>query len=456
MKVNSLPFSLVFLSSLMPMVGAFLDISVFHIPAALVLGALALTPGATRNYFTANNIWINRVIVLLAFLLIIQILTVRGFVILSTGGYVLTFAVAFYGLLLTETGIEPKTIVRGISLIYKFFIVCMIIELFITMLGGQSLLYELFYSEVVPGYKVNNGADIPRLLGLFQDAGGLNSVLLGSQIAGMLSLFATIWFMVIGKSRIKMVMKEPSRLWILLSFVMLLVTINGTVLLLFIVANIIYGLFINRKHRVLFFCIIGLLLVVLYWLISTGYLFARIANDVDYIRLDPDTIESLSNSGFLFEAQNMTPLDYYIFEFYTPIRLFMSADWADILIGVGAQYLRTTSNYQSGDFGFGASLLASGLVWMAAFVAIVFAICIPALRVAASESNERQQLWAVLGSVNGLITLLWLLSTVHYNQAFVNPGGSMLFGLHLALTMYCRKQFFESPDSVLMPGRISS
>jgi hypothetical protein len=40
------------------------------------------------------------------------------------------------------------------------------------------------------------------LFGLMQNSGGLNSDLLGSQIAGMLSLFSTIWFMGINKIEI--------------------------------------------------------------------------------------------------------------------------------------------------------------------------------------------------------------------------------------------------------------
>jgi hypothetical protein len=306
---------------------------------------------------------------------------------------------------------------------------------------------ELFSGSATPGYKNYNGADVANFVATFFEyslnAGGLNSVLLGSQIAGMLSLFAIIWFIGIKKSEISVSKTDHPDLWLFLSFAMLIITINGTVFLLLILAIIIHGIFINKKNRVLFLCGISSVLVGFYFSVLAGYLFPRMFSD-SIIILDPVTTTILSDYGKLSEVEGMTKWDYYIFEFTSPVVIFISSGWVSKLIGAGAQYFRTTSDYVAGDFGFGYAMLASGLIWMVALVATLFITCFPALRLEASGSNDRK-LWSVLGSINGLIALLWLFSTVHYSQAFVNAGGIMLFALHLALTVYCRKRYEYAP-----------
>lgn len=437
MKIDTCPFALVFLSCLLPMAGSFLNVAVYHIPAGLVLVAMVIAYSSTQNFFALYRIWLTWANFLLFILLMTHILTGRGFVLLASGGYVLIFAYVFHGLFLTGVGLSVKTMVRGISFIYKFFIVGMIIEFFVIICGKQPLLRELFHSMVTPNYKMGNGADVLRFFGFFHGVGGLNSVLLGSQIAGMLSLFAVIWFMGIKKGGISVSMTDRSNLWIFLSFAMLIVTINGTVFLLLFLAIIIHVIFINKKHRVLFLCVISSTLVGLYFLGSAGYLFPRMFS-TSVINLGVQA-NIISDYGLVDVVQGMTTLEYYVFEFMVPVYIFISQDWVSILIGVGAKYFITTSDYLSGDFGFGAALLSSGLVWMAILVATIFGICFPAIRPAANGSND-QKLWSVLGSINGLIALLWLFSTVHYIQAFGNPGGIMLFAMHLALAVYCCKR----------------
>ncbi len=66
-------------------------------------------------------------------------------------------------------------------------------------------------------------------------------------------------------------------------------------------------------------------------------------------------------------------------------------------------------------------------------------LCLPAVKMR-GETPERK-IWSGLAAANGLISLLWLASTLHYNQAFSNPGGVTLFALHVALTAYCRHRY---------------
>lgn len=421
------------------MAGAFFNVYVYHIPAGLLLIAIVITNTSMQSFFSPKKTSITWSIYILFIIFMIQIITGRGFTILGSGGYVLIYAYVFQDLFLTGAGPSVKRIVHGITFIYKFFIVGMIIEFIIIILGKQSLLAELFYSTVAPNYKTYNQADVARFLGFFQESGGLNSVLIGSQIAGMLSLFAAIWFMYIKMSGISVSKKDRYNLWFIISFLMLILTINGTVFLLLCLAIIIHVLFIHKKHRILSLCVISLAFVGFYFLASAGYFLPRIFGDT-LISSNPGQLKELEDFGGHSELVFLTTWEFYIYIYTLPVVNFISSGLVNILIGVGAQYFRTTTDYVSGDFGFGYSMLASGLIWMVTLVAALFITCFTALRLVASGSND-QKLWSVLGSINGLITLLWLFSTVHYNQAFANPGGMMLFALHIALTAYCRKRY---------------
>jgi hypothetical protein len=65
------------------------------------------------------------------------------------------------------------------------------------------------------------------------------------------------------------------------------------------------------------------------------------------------------------------------------------------------------------------------------------AIGLAALRVPAGTSEEMRR-WSVLSMITGLMTILWLMSTVHYGQAFTNPGAIPFFAASLALAAYSR------------------
>lgn len=364
------------------MAGSFLNVPVYNIPAGLVLGAMALIFVSTQKPFAVNNIWIFWATFSLSFLLMIQVLTGRGFVILANGGYVLIFTFAFYGLLSTGTGISRVSIVRGISFLYKYYLVGMIIETIIIFFGKQPLLVKMFYSTHTPGYKDYNSADVLRFFGLMQDAGGLNSVLLGSQIAGMLSLFATIWFIGIRNSRIKDSRRGNSSLWIIVSFLMFLISVNGTTLLLFTLTFVIYGVFIHQRRRLLLLTIIILSLVGLYLAISSGFLLTRIFNE-NIVNLQPESMEILSEYGVLSDVKTLSTTGWYIYIFLRPVDLWLSGDWVNKLIGVGTKYVKNENVFVPGDFGLGISVFTSGVVWSVVFVATVFLICIPALRLSA-------------------------------------------------------------------------
>lgn len=438
MKIGNIPFFIVFLSSLFPLLGALLNFNIYHLPAGLI-ASIGLILISQRKLVVKKNILTTVVAPTFLILLVIQVITGRGFVILGVGGYVLIFALIFFVLFTTETGSSLQSMVHGISFLYKFFLIGMLIEAALIMLGLQPQLVSILTSNNSPGYKDYNSADVLRYFGLMQNAGGLNSVLLGSQISGMLSLFSAIWFVGIRKFRAKELVVDYSKFWIVLSCLVFLITVNGLNFLLLTLAGSAYLLFSVKINRVKVACLLGLSIAGLYLLIVNDLVFSRILNE-NLIHLQPSDIEISRKYGILDEVQALTTKDYYIYQFSSPIRNWFAEGWVNKLFGVGAQYFLNDDNFIAGDFGFGVGMLSSGALWISIFSLAVIGSCLPALKGPKLGSNEGRS-WSVLGAMNALITLLWLASTIHYNQAFANPGGMTLFALHFAATLYCRYRY---------------
>jgi len=437
-KVSRVPFLIVFLSSLMPVAGSLLDTSMYHVPVGLTVVALFIS--VTRPQNNINFVFHKKlpwVILVIFSVLTIAWLTGRGFVILGAGGYVLICVSVYYHFFRTESGMSVKTIVWWVSLLYKFFMTGMLIELFIIMAGHEAFLGQLFHSEAASGYKMYNHAYILRLLGLSPDEGGLNSILLGSQIAGMLSLFSTIWFLGIRHFCSKGVQVNRNKFWIILSIGMLLVSMTGTVLVLILLAFIVYYFLIKAKHLILYLIVMGLCSIGVYLLISHNILFGRIFTQENI--LYAPGVQLLSSHGVTeSEMGYYSMLDYYTFAFFNPVYIWLSLDWVNQAIGVGAQYMLNSQTYIGGDFGFATDvLLKTGIVWAVVFVTSVLVICLPVLKNVV-WGNGDQRVWSGLAATFALISLLFLFSTFHYDQALGNPGGVALFALHLALTMYCQ------------------
>jgi len=277
------------------------------------------------------------------------------------------------------------------------------------------------------------------MFGLFENTGGLNSILLGSQVAGMISLFSVIWFSFVKRCKWGQSVTSYPNLWFYLSFVMLLVTLNGMIFLMTILSVIINSLFIQKKKMVKVLILMSLIVLVLYTLISQGYLFDRIFTDEPHV-LNTDEANTFASYGLAQESVGISTFNYYIFMFLNPVVIWLSEGAASQLLGMGVQFFIDDKVFISGDFGFATDvLLKSGLLWAVVFLVTVLVICLPALKVKLTGPSD-QQLWSRFGAVNALISLLWLFSTGHYNQAMTNPGCLMFFALHLALVMYCYRR----------------
>lgn len=423
-----------FIACLIPMAGALVNLPTYHIPVAMTFFVFMISLSTNKKrLFIKSYKSQTRIILFMFCILVLQLLTGRGFVILVGGGYMLLLSFFFYAMFSSGDGISIASIIRRTNFIYKFLMISLFIEFIIVLFGGQSLLIELFSSDASQTYKAYNSADILNMIGIWGDAGGLNSVLLGSQIAGMISLFATIWFIgTIGLSA----NKNNHAFWIAFSGFLFLCALNGTNMLLFIVALTLFTFKINQKRRLFYLFLFALITVSLFLLISNQIIFERVfSNEVQTSVSQRDLVfnESIGLAGLPVSRRDM-----YIAVFTLPIYVLLTLDWMSMFLGVGGSGFLSNYSFITGDNGFVTDVvLKPGLIWAIAFVTYIFLACFPNLEIDVQSSNNRKNALSIIGSVNALISILWLCSTIHYNQALGSVGGIALFSLHLALVIYC-------------------
>lgn len=436
-KVKNLPFFILSVSILIPMMGAALNLNVFHAPFFILLFSI-FTIFSSKNELPSIRIdFILISFVILLLLLFIQVFTQRGFATLAMGGYVMIFAFAFNGLSFKGSELTFKEIIRPISFVYQIILLGMSIEFVLIIMGMQQDLADIF--QYGRGYKTYNGASLLRYFGFFYNSGGLNSILLGSQIAGMVSLFSIIWFIaVIQINKYEKIIKYPMS-WLFLSIFLFAITSGGTSFLLSISAICVYVLIVIKKNKPLAWFLLFMLMGLLYYLIAKGYMFSQF-HDMRPVHLQDAEVEFFQKYGLLYEVTQLNKLEFYIYNFIAPVKQWLLLGYTDKLIGVGGRLAIENRVFIGGDFGFAASSLASGLFFSIIFVLTIFSYCLKSL-VLSDNCNQEQSYWRILAVVNALVSILWLFSTIHYNQAFENPAGYVFFGLSLALSKYCRERF---------------
>jgi hypothetical protein len=434
----SFVFKLTLIFILLPGIGALINLNIYHLPIFIGGFALLSIYATNANSFSLHvpkNLEIPAFVLFV--LLMAQILTDRGFGILSAGGYMILMAIILFGILSAQKP-SIETIVRWISLIFQVLMVGIGIELIIILLGKQSSLTELFYSEVTTHYKNYNPADLIHFMGLAMDSGGPNSPLLGSQIGGMVCLFSTLWFFLIPQLQNDFQENKRVTLWRFISIILLLATMNGTAALLTALGiSIPYFLSKNKQQKVNALILILLFFVALFFLISQGYIFERIFSN-EPASFSRETLDIFLRSGLEAETKDIAVIDFYFFIFFRPVEIWLNSDFLSQILGSGNELFLNEDIYIGGDFGFGSEiLLKTGLIWACTFSWAVLSTCFSIYSLP-NKLPKSSSAWLVLAKINALFSFLWLASLIHYTPAIQNAGGYSLFGLSLALVIYCK------------------
>jgi len=437
---GNLVFKLVLFCLFLPCFGAFFNVNIYHVPIFIGVVAIllicTLKPNS-RPILVPGNLQIALCVLMI--LLIIQILSGRGFGILSAGGYVILMSVILLGIMNYQAPNE-STIIGWVSIIFQTLAIGVGIELIIILLGKQPVLTELFYSEVTTHYKNYNPADLIRFLGLAPDSGGPNSILLGSQVCGMLCLFSTLWFFYLYRLPTNSYNRKAAFYWLVASFILLLFTINGTVTLLAAFGFCLpYYFSKNKKQKLQALIFIFLLLITLFMMINQGIILNRVFSG-ELAIFSQETLSIFKKSGLEHDVKDISVFDFYILIFFRPVELWYHSDLFSQFFGAGNSLFLDENIYIGGDFGFGSEiLLKTGLIWACAFTWIVLVTCLRSLSLP-PKTFGAPPLWVGLARINALMGFLWLISLIHYTPSTQNAGGYSLFALNLALVIYCKNR----------------
>ena len=404
----------------------------FHYPviiSGLILIAI-LAKYSFKNFNALRSLGL--IFILMSLILVFQVVSQRGFVILSGGGYIVFLGITF-SCFFSFSYLNEMYVIRWFNFIYIFIILTLYIEMFILFCGGQPFLTEMLRTTESAPYKHYNGADLLRAMGFFEDTGGMNSILLGSQISGMLSLFSYIWF----RWQYSLVSSSLNiKTWTYLSLFMLLLTLNATIFIMIFCYKFIYYYKYFRKH---FFSTILIFIVILsfiYLLIIEGFLFSRIFGSHEV--LGSHHISQFSQYGH--DLIGIGALEYYLFSFLNPIHHWYAAELPDKLFGVGVPFFLRNDIYISGDFGFATDvLLKVGLIWSIIFLFVMLHVCYSCIKIA-KMNLKNYPITSTILHTNSVIIILWLVSMIHYNQAMQNPACMMLFSLNLAISVFFKKK----------------
>jgi hypothetical protein len=319
----------------------------------------------------------------------------KGFVLFQGGFNIILCTYFFYAWLSTRSNF----IVQRKLLLYlmKFLMVFLLIEFSILILGYQPMLKSFF-----PGYKLYNPFDAQAFLGL-SDLSGPNSIFLGSQIAGTISLVASLIFFYLFKNKVK-----NSIFWFLLSTFLFLVNINGTnfLLLIFILVMSLRKSDLWSKVSLLS----GLILII-YFSINFG-IFDR------FIHEDPNS--------WVMKNTGMSNSQYYLYAFLSPVLFYIKSDITTLLFGLGSEqytFFGSRLDFES-DFGFFvAVILKNGLVWTFIFLYYLFSLF---KHPGDSRSNDFK-------FILKLCILAMFISSVHYAQIFVNLAVTVFLSYLISL-----------------------
>jgi hypothetical protein len=424
MKISNIPLNLILLTALTPMVGFATDIFLFHF-SFLILIFITSIILLTKNYklkIEYDLLFITFLVTIIV--LALNVLISRGFIILALGGYVIFCSFLFQNIYFLDKKISIKTILIYFNFFYKFFLTFLLIEFFLILIGHQVLLASIF-----DGYKDYNSFDTLRLFSSkFDTIGGLNSIFLGSQLAGTISLLSFIWFSLAKKLNFFFFFKKFI-FWKYLSLFFLISAMTATNFFLMIIFIFLIG-FRNLKNfsnKFLFAVILIFLFFLIFYLISNQLLYTRIfgahnANET------PKMIEYFKSVNLSDMILNFSKLEYYFFVFSRNVVLWYEQGLIVKLIGVG-NYLDPTKIYVGGEFAYGSVLLFNGLLFTFFFTVLFFKFILNFFK---SKFNNQYE--DKIFQYFSLVAILLFFSLVHYPQALVNSGIILFFAFHISMT----------------------
>ena len=415
------PFNITLFASILPWLAAYLDkkwVTYIPILIALLFYLFFETVKKNSRFLSFNNTFKN-LFIFTSISVVYQTVSGLG---LGSGGLLILIILFFIFYKFLDNSNFKKldlVLIDQIKILYMVHVLFIFGELIFRILGGTDIIVSLVGNTTeVMKYKMYNKAAFLRFIG-FSDMTGLGGLLLGSQGAGQVALFAVFLFAPFYKLNPLYNNSKSHYMIFVLSIFTFLSSITMTASILFLMMFLAMLFIIptskinSKKYRLgtIFFSIIFL--------------------------------SQLSRLLF-FNIKNAYDLFVYYNSFMNSLRYYLNLNILGKLFGLGKNTNKImTSNIElpqgvtPADFGVGMLLNAVGLVLFGFFslfvVRLFFHICRKVKDIIIVEEDYINWVW--LSVINIFLALGWLLSLIHYTPA-VELGGRELFAFHLSSSVF--------------------
>jgi len=308
--------------------------------------------------------------------------------------------------------IHPKKLSNQISIIYKFYLFALVLELIMNYSLGYQFFANLFPgSEGIEGYRLLSSRIVEANFNI--QITGMNSLITGPQASSILSLTIIIWFGKIFKHE----ESKGKNIYFIISSVFFFLFPTMTGLLLFLIISF-YLVFIMKHSR--YNSIVPKISVLLLVGIF-GYNFIRIYFAYLFI---PELYE------------------YYYNNSMEPIVAYFNLPLSKILFGIGPS--DSIMNYtESVEIGVVRQAFRLGGVFILFIYGSLLYISISYGRLKIKISQYQNYIILKKGII---ILGIWALSLVHY-EPVLSQGAVQLIGLHLASCMYIYKLIINDKNN---------
>lgn len=413
--------AVVLLATLLPWPAAFLNAGWITFMPDLLLGLLVLGYHFTRQQAGQPQryklpLWGVVLLLLLALHTGIALVDGRG---IGSGGSLLliVYVLAFrWALLRSPKEHLAHTLIYSFSLIYAIHVLFLWLELVVRLSGGTAIILELFgQATEVTKYKDYNSAVFLWAIGFGRDQiTGLNSLLLGSQSASQLAVFAALWFAPFYKVQPRSV-SEFRPLWLFVVAAVMVPVTSSMTSILILAGLLIMLIFILPYSR-----LAGMQLRFLFTVCLIA--FSEIALQV-----------------LFFRVRGAHDIDTYTEAFSSSVEVFLSLPAELQWLGFGSNIAQAPVS--SADFGLAMLLLQVGILYFG-LVALMYSWVLLKALILLRRARRRLKVggpWHFLVLINLMLSLGWGISLVHYTPA-VELGGRHLFAFHLAALLVAMGQ----------------
>jgi len=394
------------LASLVPWLAAYLNSKFVALaPDLAMIGAFVMLALLGRLRLATSPVSIAMMLAIGAHAAV-GILDGRG---IGSGGLVLLVLEIFVFYKLLEAApdaVTPAAGARWVTRLYKLHLLFLGFELVACLAGYRDFFVGLAGASTVTAiYKTYNTGALLNFFGY----SGLNSLLLGSQSASQLALFALAW-LVGARMLAPAGLKGRGNLaWVVFAAAMYPVNATMTANILLVMLLAMALLFFRSARR--------LGRKAAWVLVPFGLLFAAEVAQL-----------------FLFRLLNEEDLLIYYAALEIPLAVYREIGLYRQLLGWGAhidEFLIEDTN-----FGLGALVFQIGLLLTIACFACIAAFWkrLASVRSALEQGPAQAGAAAYMALANGLLALAWFASLVHYTPA-IELGGRQILAFHAALAL---------------------